>query len=98
MEYAGKSGHFMEVAGWEKGTEIKDVIAKSVYKLEKCPVFEGKRKEVIIINLSWAVTYQGEDKVKPKVNVDGLFSGIFSRFGDRWRSFKILLDQIPTVE
>ena len=57
FDYAGKSGHFMEVMGWEKELSIKDAIARSAFNLEKCPVFEGERKQVIIINLSWAVTY-----------------------------------------
>ena len=38
------------------------------------------------------------DKTKAKINVDGLFSGIFYRNGDIWKSYKILLKQIPTVE
>ena len=38
------------------------------------------------------------DKTKAKINVDGLFSGIFYQKGDHWKSYKILLKQIPTVE
>lgn len=50
----------------------------------------------MVINLSLSVTFK--DKTKAKVNIEGLFSGIFYRRGDRWRSFKILNEEIPTVE
>ena len=42
----------------------------------------------MVINLSLSVTFK--DKTKAKVNIEGLFSGILYRRGDRWRSFKIL--------
>lgn len=38
------------------------------------------------------------DKTKAKINVDGLFSGIFYQNGDLWKSYKILLKEIPTIE
>ena len=38
------------------------------------------------------------DKTKAKVNVDGLFSGIFYQNGDLWKCYKVLLKEIPTVE
>lgn len=37
------------------------------------------------------------DKTKPKINVNGLFSGLFYRHGDRWQTFELLNHEIPTV-
>lgn len=59
--------------------------------IEKTP----QPKKILIINLSQSVT--NIDKTKPKINVDCLFSGIFYRSGDTWQSYKILLNEIPTV-
>ena len=36
--------------------------------------------------------------MKPKIHIDGIFSGIFYNPGDQWRSYKILKNEIPKVE
>ena len=64
--------------------------------MEQYEELEGKRRDIMVINLSLSVTFK--DKTKAKVNIEGLFSGIFYRRGDRWRSYKILNEEIPTVE
>ena len=56
--------------------------------MEQYEELEGKRRDIMVINLSLSVTFK--DKTKAKVNIEGLFSGIFYRRGDRWRSYKIL--------
>lgn len=37
------------------------------------------------------------DKTKPKINVNGLFSGLFYQHGDQWSVFELLNHQIPSV-
>lgn len=38
------------------------------------------------------------DKTRAKINIDGLFSGIFYQNGDNWKTYRVLSKQIPTVE
>ena len=46
------------------------------------PVPEQNVKRIIIVNLSMSVT--NIDKTRPKINVDGLFSGAYYQNGDNW--------------
>lgn len=57
---------------------------------------EEKIRKIVIINNSASVT--NVDKTKAKINVNGLFSGLFYRHGDRWKAYEILNNQVPTVE
>ena len=48
------------------------------------------------VNFSMGITYQ--DKLQPKLQLAGLFSGIYFRPGDEWRQYRIHLNEIPTAE
>ena len=67
-----------------------------VYSTEWEQTPKDELKRIMVINLSQSVT--NVDKTRPKINLDGLFSGIYYRKGDIWKSYKILLEEIPTIE
>ena len=89
LNYCLESELFFEVAGPGSQTEIKEVLALEVYKTKWEETGEQEKKRVLIINLSQSVT--NVDKTRAKINVDGLFSGIFYRKGDSWKSFRVLV-------
>jgi GMP synthase-like glutamine amidotransferase len=45
-------------------------------------------KKIAIINFSSSVA--NEDKLKPKIHLEGLYAGQLFKFGDQWRSFRII--------
>lgn len=46
---------------------------------------ENSARKIGIINLSASVT--NTDKTRVKINVNGLFCGIFYQHGDQWTSY-----------
>jgi carbamoylphosphate synthase small subunit len=53
-------------------------------------------KKIAIINFSASVA--NLDRLKPKIHIEGLYTGQFYQFGDRWRSYRILNNDVPSVE
>lgn len=95
LNHALSSGFFQEVGGALEGRNPKVTVAEYFYGVDWTPTLRDRIRRIAIINLSASVT--NVDKTKPKINVNGLFSGLFYRHGDKWQTFEVLNHEIPSV-
>lgn len=97
LPYLRQTGHFFYKGTRAANQDVKHFIARSIFGVDLQGRAQGHHKAIAIINISPSTL--NKDAAMPKIDIDGLFAGIYYGKGDEWQVFNILVPgSIPSAE